>query len=347
MERMPHEFFMQRCLQLAGLGAGKTAPNPVVGAVLVHEGHIIGEGYHQTFGQAHAEVNCIGSVPGTLSSLIPKSTLYVTLEPCSHFGKTPPCADLIVTKKIPRVVIGCVDTFSAVAGRGIRKLQEAGVEVITGVLEAECRYINRRFFTFHEKSRPYVVLKWAQSADGYMAPEGGQPLRISNSFTDRLVHQWRSREMAIMVGTQTALHDNPKLTTRLWPGKSPVRLVIDRELKVPRDHHLWNDEAPSLFITAVKGHERTLVLNFEENILPALLSELHTAGIQSVLVEGGARLLESFIESGLWNELRVITGRALLGNGLRAPALKNVTLHEELAVQGDRIVTYIPASSPT
>lgn len=347
MERIQHEFFMQRCLQLALLGEGAVAPNPMVGAVLVHEGIIIGEGYHRMYGQAHAEVNCVNSVPEALQELIPASTMYVTLEPCAHHGKTPPCADLIVAANIPRVVIGCVDTFSAVAGRGIRKLKDAGVEVTTGVLEDACRHLNRRFFTYHEKQRPYVVLKWAQSADGYMAPENGQPVRISNMFADRLVHRWRTAEMAIMVGTQTALADNPRLTARLWPGKNPVRVVIDRAMQVPAHYHVWDSEAPSLFITAEKGREKTITLDFNGDILPALLRELHAAGIQSVLVEGGARLLESFINSGLWDEMRVITGSAALGSGLRAPALKHVQLQEEEDVQGDRIALYIPASSPT
>ncbi len=347
MERNLHEFFMQRCLQLARLGEGKVAPNPVVGAVLVHEGQIIGEGYHQVYGQAHAEVNCINSVPPSLQELIPKATMYVTLEPCAHHGKTPPCADLIVSTNIPRVVIGCVDTFSEVAGRGIAKLEAAGVEVTTGVLEQACRHINRRFFTYHEQKRPYIVLKWAHSKDGYMAPENGLPVPISNKYTNRLVHQWRSREMAIMVGTQTALTDNPKLTTRLWPGKSPIRLVIDRELKVPAAHHLYNSEAPSIFITAVAGRDKTIVLDFDKDILPPLMTELHAAGIQSVLVEGGARLLESFISAGLWDEMRVITGAAPLGGGLRAPAVRQAQLLEEQALQGDHIAVYTPAPSTT
>ncbi|RPE09346.1 bifunctional diaminohydroxyphosphoribosylaminopyrimidine deaminase/5-amino-6-(5-phosphoribosylamino)uracil reductase RibD [Chitinophaga lutea] len=347
MERNLHEFFMQRCLQLARLGEGKVAPNPVVGAVLVHEGQIIGEGYHRVYGQAHAEVNCINSVPPSLQELIPKSTMYVTLEPCAHHGKTPPCADLIVSVNIPRVVIGCVDTFSEVAGRGIQKLEAAGVEVTTGVLETACRHINRRFFTYHEQQRPYIVLKWAQSKDGYIAPDSGLPVAISNKYTNRLVHQWRSHEMAIMVGTQTALTDNPQLTTRLWPGKSPIRLVIDRDLKVPADHHLYNDEAPSVFITAVTGRKKTIVLDFNKDILPPLMAELHAAGIQSVMVEGGAKLLESFIRAGLWDEMRVITGEALLGSGLRAPAVRQAQLQEEQELQGDHIAVYIPAPSST
>lgn len=339
---------MQRCLQLARLGNGHVAPNPMVGAVLVHEGQIIGEGYHRLYGQAHAEVNCVNSVPEGLRQLISKATMYVTLEPCAHHGKTPPCADLLVAQKIPRVVIGCVDTFSAVAGRGIAKLEAAGVEVTTGVLEAACRHINRRFFTYHEKKRPYVVLKWAQSADGYIAPESGLPVRISNKFANRLVHRWRSSEMGIMVGTQTALTDNPQLTTRLWPGKSPVRLVIDRELKVPPHYHLWNNEAPTFFITAVAGRPQTITLDFESgNLLPALLAELHNAGIQSVMVEGGAKLLQSFINSGLWDEMRVITGATLLGGGLKAPVPGHVQLLEEENVMGDHIAIYIPRSSST
>lgn len=347
MEPNQHEIFMQRCLQLAHLGEGHVAPNPMVGAVLVHEGQIIGEGYHQVYGQAHAEVNCVNSVSEGLRELISKATMYVTLEPCAHHGKTPPCADLIVHHHIPRVVIGCVDTFSAVAGRGIQKLEAAGVEVTTGVLEEACRHINRRFFTYHEQQRPFIVLKWAQSKDGYMAPESGLPVAISNQYANRLVHQWRSHEMAILVGTQTALTDNPQLTTRLWTGKSPVRLVIDRHLRVPLSNRLYDEAAETFFITAVQGKEKTIVLDFDQDILPQLMKALHQAGIQSVMVEGGAKLLNSFICNGLWDEMRVITGSSLLGGGLSAPGVRHAQLQEEQVLKGDHIAWYTPVSSST
>ncbi|SIO04819.1 diaminohydroxyphosphoribosylaminopyrimidine deaminase [Chitinophaga niabensis] len=323
---------MQRCVDLSQTGMGAVAPNPMVGSVLVHEGRIIGEGFHRVYGQAHAEVNCINSVPEELQSLIPKATMYVSLEPCAHHGKTPPCADLIIARKIPKVVVGCVDTFSAVAGKGIQRMKDAGIEVITGVLEEACRAVNRRFFTFHEKKRPYIILKWAQSADGFIAPPDGQPVRISNPYTDRLVHQWRTREMAIMVGKHTALKDDPKLTARLWPGRQPLRIVIDRRLEVPGHYQLHSEEAPTIFVS-----EDTF--DFSKDIIPQLLTRLHADNIQSMIVEGGAHLLQQFIDN-VWDEARVITGKHALGGGLPAPVLHNALLQEELEVQGDLISMY-------
>lgn len=346
MDSISHEIFMQRCLQLAATGMGQVAPNPMVGAVLVHEGRIIGEGYHKVFGQAHAEVNCVNSVPADLEGLIDKSTMYVSLEPCSHHGKTPPCADLIISRRIPRVVVGCVDSFSEVAGRGIRLMQEAGIEVITGVLETECRTLNKRFFTFHEKQRPYIILKWAQSKDGYIAGPNAQPVRISNVYTDRLVHQWRSHEMGIMVGTRTALQDNPSLTTRLWPGKNPVRLVIDRSLQVPGDYQLRDETAPTIFITEqATDVVKTMQLDFSGDIIPQLLPELHAANIQSVIVEGGAYLLQQFFNSGYWDEARVVTGSQALGDGIAAPVIEGGLLQDEIELHGDRIALYVPSAS--
>lgn len=348
MDSISHEIFMRRCLQLAATGMGQVAPNPMVGAVLVHEGRIIGEGYHKIFGQAHAEVNCVNSVPGDQESLIPRSTLYVSLEPCSHHGKTPPCADLIISRRIPRVVVGCIDSFSAVAGRGIKHMQDAGIEVITGVLEAECRSINKRFFTFHEKKRPYIILKWAESRDGYVALPGGQPVRISNGYTDRLVHQWRSQEMGIMVGTKTALQDNPGLTTRLWPGKSPVRIVIDRKMQTPPHYQLRDAAAHTIFVTEQATDGVTFIqLDFSRDIIPQLLPQLHAADIQSVIVEGGTYLLQQFINSGYWDEARVITGREMLGNGIAAPVITGASLQDEMELYGDRVAVYVPASSST
>ncbi|MGX5819712.1 bifunctional diaminohydroxyphosphoribosylaminopyrimidine deaminase/5-amino-6-(5-phosphoribosylamino)uracil reductase RibD [Chitinophaga lutea] len=345
MDSSQHEIFMRRCLQLAALGAGHAAPNPMVGAVLVHEGRIIGEGYHRTYGQAHAEVNCINSVPPELEPLISRATMYVSLEPCAHHGKTPPCADLLISRKVAGVVIGCVDTFSKVAGKGIARLEAAGIPVVTGVLEKECRALNARFFTFHEQQRPYVVLKWAQSADGYIAPEGGAPVRISNVYSDRLVHRWRARESAIMVGTRTAVGDDPSLTVRHWPGKNPLRIVIDREGKVPLTHRLHDDSAPTLWITARKGGPRSITLDFEADILPPLMQALHAEGVQSILVEGGAHLLERFIESGLWDEMRIITGSAVLGGGLRAPSPRGAQLTTTAELAGDHIAWYVRQSS--
>ncbi|MBS0026925.1 bifunctional diaminohydroxyphosphoribosylaminopyrimidine deaminase/5-amino-6-(5-phosphoribosylamino)uracil reductase RibD [Chitinophaga sp. 2R12] len=341
-----NEFFMHRCLQLAAMGAGQVAPNPMVGAVLVHQGRIIGEGYHRQYGQAHAEVNCVNSVAEEDQSLIPLSTMYVSLEPCAHHGKTPPCADLIVSRGIKQVVIGCIDTFSAVAGKGIEKLEKAGVTVHTGMLEAECRYINRRFFTFHEKKRPYIVLKWAQGHNGIMAAADGEPVKISNKFSNRLVHKWRSEEMGILVGTRTAIMDNPRLNNRLWTGKDPVRLVIDRDRKVPHSHHVWDGSIPTIFIAAssagTNGLTETMQLDFKD-LLPQLMTQLHQRQMQSILVEGGPYVLRQFIAAGLWDEARVITGTVTLPAGLSAPFLTHAALTHTMPLNGDRIDFYNPA----
>jgi diaminohydroxyphosphoribosylaminopyrimidine deaminase/5-amino-6-(5-phosphoribosylamino)uracil reductase len=338
------EFYMQRCLQLAKLGAGNVAPNPMVGAILVHEGRIIGEGYHQQYGHAHAEVNCVRSVKPEDQPLIPASTMYVSLEPCAHYGKTPPCAELIVAQRIGEVVIGCVDTFSQVSGKGIAILQDAGIIVRMRVLEAACRELNDRFFTFHEQQRPYIILKWAQSAAGYMAAADGSPVRISGPLTDKLVHRWRSEEMGILVGTNTAVSDNPRLNNRFWTGKDPLRIVIDRSLKTPRHYHLWNDAAPTLFITSEaasqQGGIETVTANFEEPLLPQLVQILHERRILSVLVEGGAYVLNEFIKAGLWDEARVIIGSHSLPDGVNAPVLPHSLLTEETLLDGDRILYY-------
>lgn len=332
---------MQRCLQLAKLGAGHVAPNPMVGAVLVYQGRIIGEGYHRQYGFAHAEVNCVNSVKEEDKPLIPASTIYVSLEPCAHHGKTPPCANLIVAQGIKEVVIGCVDTFSKVSGKGIEILKSAGIQVRTGILEKECRELNSRFFTFHEQKRPYIILKWAQSPAGYMAPADGKPVRISNAFTDRLVHRWRSEEMSILVGTNTALMDNPRLNNRLWTGKDPVRLVIDRTLKIPRNYHLWNGSIPTLFFTEIKDEQKeTVQVDFQQPLLPQLMQHLHERSIQSVLVEGGANILQQFITAGLWDEARVIIGTTQFSSGLPAPVLQNALLTNETDLEGDRIMYY-------
>lgn len=346
MNSLPHESFMQRCLDLAALGQGHVAPNPMVGAVLVHEGRIIGEGYHRVYGQAHAEVNCVKSVAPEMERFISQSTMYVSLEPCAHHGKTPPCTDLIISQRIPRVVVGCMDSFSAVSGRGIKLMQDAGIEVITGVLEKECRELNKRFFTFHEKQRPYIILKWAQSPDGYIAPPDGTPVRISHPYTDRLVHQWRSHETGIMVGTRTAIADNPQLTTRLWAGNDPVRLVVDRRLKVPKHYHLRDGAAPTVFITEMEGDPATNIrLDFEQPLLPQLLPVLYEREIQSVMVEGGPYLLQQFIEGGYWDEARIITGQHTLGSGLPAPVLTKAVLKETIGLHGDRVAVYYPATT--
>ncbi len=318
-----HDKYMQRCLRLAAQGAGHTAPNPMVGAVLVHEDRIIGEGYHRQYGEAHAEVRCLESVAPEHRPLIPRSTLYVSLEPCTHFGRTPPCADRIIRDGIPRVVLGCLDPSEKVAGNGVERLRAAGVEVLTGVEEAAARALNRRFFCRHLRSRPYVVLKWAQSADGLIALPGPRALRLTHPYTDRVVHRWRSEEAAILIGSGTALADNPRLTTRHWPGRHPLRIVLDREGRLPASLHVLDGEAPTLVFShsprRPAGPAEWITLPAEEPFLPAVLSHLQQRAVLSVLVEGGARILQAFLAAGCWDEARVITTPRTLGAGLAAP----------------------------
>lgn len=342
---------MQRCLQLALSGAGKVAPNPMVGAVLVYNGNIIGEGYHQQFGEAHAEVNCIKSVSEHNKALISKSTLYVSLEPCAHFGKTPPCAEFIVTQKIPRVVIGCRDSYKEVDGKGTAKLLAADIEVITGILEAEAKEINKRFFTFHQLARPYIILKWAQSNDHKIAHADFSSVMISGDITNRLVHKWRSEEAAIMIGTNTALHDNPMLNTRLWPGKNPIRVVIDKNLQLTASSNLLLPGKGSTIIFNNKKDEEIDGVIYKkidpsQAALPQILQQLYGQNINSVLVEGGAKLLQSFIDAGVWDEARVITNEQLtIGDGIAAPVLKNEALIKTAKPGTDLIQYFKPLST--
>ncbi len=336
---------MQRCLQLAALGAGNTAPNPLVGAVLVCNNEIIGEGYHQQYGGPHAEVGCISSVAEKNIPLIDKSILYVSLEPCAHFGKTAPCSKLIIEKKIPHVVIGCIDNFEAVNGKGIEQLKAAGIHVTTGVLEKEALQLNKRFFTFHRHKRPYIILKWAQSKDAKIAGAGGSRVDITNEKTNRLVHRWRSDEAAILVGTNTALNDNPSLTTRLWEGNNPVRLVIDMALKLPPTLHLFDGSVKTIVFNKIKQEENAALLYYKiaanKSIIPQILKALHSLGIQSVIVEGGAALLQSFIDENNWDEARVITNdEMIIGAGIYAPQLSNHLLQEKYFIQTDSICIY-------
>ncbi len=336
---------MRRCLQLAALGAGNVAPNPMVGAVLVNNDLIIGEGYHMQYGQAHAEVNCINSVASADRHLIPQSTLYVSLEPCSHFGKTPPCADLIIREKIKKVVVGCRDPFKEVNGKGIEKLQQSGVEVVTQILERECSELNRRFFTFHTKHRPYIILKWAQSNDGFIAGENyqnGKRTFISNDTSNRLVHKWRSEEAAILVGTNTALLDDPSLTTRLWMGANPIRLVIDRHLKLPLSLQLLNGAVRTIVFNLIKHEDRGNLMYYQvagdTDLLHQILNALCQQLLNSVIVEGGAQLLQSFIDEGLWDEARIITNSSLyLNGGLPAPRLATCEVENTLKCRQDAI----------
>jgi diaminohydroxyphosphoribosylaminopyrimidine deaminase/5-amino-6-(5-phosphoribosylamino)uracil reductase len=311
---------MQRCLDLALLGAGYVAPNPMVGAVLVYEDKVIGEGYHQQYGGPHAEVNCINSVLPEQEALISKSTLYVSLEPCVHFGKTPPCTDLIIKKNIPEVVIGCRDSYDEVNGKGIDKLRANGIHVVTGVLERESLELNRRFFTFHQQQRPYIIIKWAQTRDGKISWENNERSFISNEYSNRLVHKWRTEEAAIMVGTNTALLDDPALTARLWPGNSPVRIVIDMQLNLPLSLHLFDGTVKTIVFNQQKQEESGMIIYHRVDrstpIIPQIMNALFDLQLQSVLVEGGAKLLQSFIDARLWDEARVIRSEKLLvGSG--------------------------------
>lgn len=320
------EKYIARCIQLARNGLTRVSPNPMVGAVIVHNGRIIGEGYHAKCGCAHAEVNAIHSVKD--ESLLKESTIYVSLEPCSHHGKTPPCADLIIQKGIPKVVVGCMDPFSKVAGRGIQKLRDAGIEVKVGVLEDECQELIKRFVTFNTQHRPYIILKWAESADGFIDINrtNGKPVVLSNPLTQMLVHKLRSEVDGIMVGTNTALLDNPSLNIRSWYGKSPVRIVIDKELKLPAELHLF-DGSIQTFVLTEKEKEACpnveyVMLDFETDIIPQVCNALYERNVQSLLVEGGSLLLQSFIHAGIWDEIRVEKTSILLHDGVKAPEIK-------------------------
>ena len=334
---------MHRCLQLARLGAGSVAPNPMVGAVLVHDDVVIGEGYHKLYGYAHAEVNCINSVIDKHKHLIPESTLYVSLEPCSHYGKTPPCTDMIIEKKIPKVVIGCIDIFEEVAGNGVKKLQHAGVDVIMGVLGRECIELNKRFFTFHKQKRPYIILKWAQSIDGKIG-SNNKRIYISNEYTNRLVHKWRSEEAAILIGTNTAFLDDPSLTTRLWKGKNPYRIVIDMNLSLPGSLKIFNKEAKTIIFNVIKQEEVENLIFYKiepGNVLQQVMDALYQMNIQSVLVEGGGITLQSFIDAGLWDEARVIKNEELkIKNGITTPLISQFVFSERQQYFGDS-VTYL------
>lgn len=319
---------MRRCLELAAKGLGHVAPNPMVGAVLVYEGRIVSEGYHERYGQAHAEVNALKDINDP--AILQNSTLYVTLEPCSHHGKTPPCSDLIIAKGIPRVVVGSVDTNPLVGGKGIRKLEAAGIQVISGILDRENRTLNKRFFTFHEQHRPYVILKWAQTADGFISrdplPASSADNWISGPESKALVHLWRSQEQAIMVGTNTALADNPQLTTRLVQGANPLRVVLDRQLKLPTSLQVFNEEADTLVFTehpkASSGRTQYAGIDAAQPLIPQVLHQLYQRQVNSLLVEGGTRLLQGFIDSGLWDEARVfVNPDKHFDKGIQAPGL--------------------------
>ena len=321
------EKHIKRCIELAKNGLGTTYPNPMVGSVIVYDGKIIGEGWHKKAGEPHAEVNAINSVKD--KSLLQKATIYVSLEPCSHFGKTPPCCNLIIENKIPNVVIGTVDSNVKVAGNGIKKLIEAGIQVNVGVLEKECNDLNKRFFTFHEKKRPYIILKWAQSQDGFIAPSEKlekKPVWITNPYSRQMVHKWRSEEQAILVGTQTVIDDNPKLDTRDWAGDNPIRLALDQNNRIPENSQILNNQVKTILFskskTAVIKENTTFeCIDFQKNVAKQIVESLYEHQIQSVIIEGGSQTLQTFIDANLWDEARVFIGNIHFTNGKKAPQL--------------------------
>ncbi|MCG8813481.1 bifunctional diaminohydroxyphosphoribosylaminopyrimidine deaminase/5-amino-6-(5-phosphoribosylamino)uracil reductase RibD [Tenacibaculum finnmarkense] len=325
-----NEKYIKRCLQLAKNGIGTARPNPSVGAVIVYKNTIIGEGFTSAYGANHAEVNAINSVKD--KTLLKEATIYVTLEPCAHFGKTPPCADLIVKHQIAKVVIGCVDTNSLVAGKGIERLQNAGINVTVGVLEDECKKHHKRFFTVQNKKRPYIVLKWAETADGFIAPlkrDAQQPVWISNSYSQQLVHKIRSQEQAILVGTNTVIADNPSLDVRHWAGNNPVRVVLDKNLRIPSNLTVFDEKVKTLVlvdkatkINKVKEQVEVLEkIDFSSRVAEQICSVLQKHQIQSVLIEGGAQTLQTFIDANLWDEAQVFVGETSFKNGVEAPRL--------------------------
>jgi diaminohydroxyphosphoribosylaminopyrimidine deaminase / 5-amino-6-(5-phosphoribosylamino)uracil reductase len=340
-----HQKYIKRCIELAKNGLGTTYPNPLVGSVIVHDGKIIGEGWHRKSGEAHAEVNAINSVKD--KSLLSKATIYVSLEPCSHFGKTPPCCDLIITNKIPNVVIGTIDPFAKVAGSGIKKLIEAGRNVTVGILEDECNELNKRFFTFHQKKRPYIILKWAETADGFIAPsqkEEQKPVWITNTFSRQMVHKWRSEEQAMLVGTQTVLDDNPKLDVRDWKGINPIRIVLDKSGRISADYFVKDTTLKTIFITENQNFANSDNLFYEnctfDNSLALNVADLlFKHEIQSVIIEGGRQTLQTFIDANLWDEARVFKGNVSFKNGISAPNLTG-NLVETQTVLDDELLIF-------
>jgi diaminohydroxyphosphoribosylaminopyrimidine deaminase/5-amino-6-(5-phosphoribosylamino)uracil reductase len=337
------EKYIKRCIELAKNGLGTTYPNPMVGSVIVYNDKIIGEGWHKKSGEPHAEVNAINSVKD--KSLLKKSTIFVSLEPCSHFGKTPPCCDLIIKNGIPNVVIGTVDPNEKVAGNGIKKLIEAGIQVTVGILEAECNELNKRFFTFHDKKRPYIILKWAESKDGFIAPVEKvekKPVWITNPYSRQLVHKWRSEEQAILVGTQTVIDDNPKLDVRDWTGNNPIRVVLDQNNRISNDSYILDNQIQTIVFSKLKPaveKENIIfeVIDFEKNIATQIAERLFKNQIQSVIIEGGRQTLQTFIDSNLWDEARIFIGNIQISDGIEAPILTK-KLFEKHSIDDDELI---------
>lgn len=350
---MSDEFYIKRCLELAATAIGNVSPNPMVGCVIVANGKIIGEGYHQQFGQAHAEPNAIKAVfeqyGDDAKALLKEAVAYVNLEPCAHFGKTPPCADLFVKHQLKKVVIGNRDPFSGVDGKGIEKLKNANIEVISGVLDDECRYFNRRFFTRIQKQRPYIILKWAETANRYFATTDGHQKWISGALAKRLAHKWRTEEDAILIGKKTAIVDNPHLTAREWPGKNPIRLVIDKHLQIPQNNHIFNKEAKTIILNEVKTDviDNVHYIQMEDMhfyLAQKVAFQLYLMDIQSVIIEGGAHILNQFLEADLWDEARVFTSDSSWTEGIAAPTI-NGHLQDSFTLGNDKLSIYINHSN--
>jgi len=317
-----HEKYIKRCIEIAQNGLGTTAPNPMVGCVITHKNNIISEGFTSAYGRNHAEVNAINAVKD--KSLLKEASLYVTLEPCSHFGKTPPCSDLIIKYKIPNVIIGCTDDNPKVAGKGKTKLKAAGCNVIVGVLENDCKQHHKRFFTFHNKKRPFIILKWAETTNGFIAPKTrieNNPVWITNALSRQLVHKWRAEEQTILVGTNTVKQDNPSLTTRHWKGKNPIRVVIDKTFKLSKDYKVFDTSAETIVIS-----EDTI--DFNKPVAQQICNVLYKKNINSVIIEGGSQTLQTFINENLWDEARVFIGKTIFREGTLAPKQKGRLIYE-------------------
>lgn len=340
----PHidSLFMRRTLELALMGRGKVSPNPLVGSIVVHNGHIMGEGWHQQYGGPHSEVNAINAVDN--KELLKECTVYVNLEPCCHYGKTPPCTDLLIQHNVKRVVVANLDSNPLVAGEGIKKLRANSIEVTTGILDKEGRELNKRFFTWMEKQRPYIVLKWAQTADGFVARKNYDSKWISNEFSRQLVHKWRTEEDAVLVGTKTAAVDNPMLTVRDWTGRNPVRVVIDRFLRLDKTLNLFDGTQPTICYNVLK-HEVHSNLSWirldETNFIENLVNDLYKQKVQSVIIEGGAQTLNLFIKAGLWDEARVFLSHKTFIDGFKPPSLPGVLTGQEI-IMNDILQFYKP-----
>lgn len=329
-----HEKYIKRCIEIAQNGLGTTAPNPMVGCVITHNNNIIAEGFTSPYGGNHAEVNAINSVKDT--SILKKSTLYVTLEPCSHFGKTPPCSDLIIKHQIPNIVIGCTDDNPKVSGNGIAKLKAAGCNVIVGVLEIKCKQHHKRFFTFHNKKRPYIILKWAETNDGFIAPKTrkeNKPIWISNTYSRQLVHKWRAEEQAILIGTNTVTQDNPNLNTRDYKGKNPIRIIIDKTHKLSKKYTVFDDSSETIVISEDN-------IDFNKPIAHQICNVLFESNINSVIIEGGCKTLQTFIDENLWDEARVFIGKVNFKDGTKAPKLKGSLICENTLLD-DQLKIYL------